>query len=121
MSSNLKFYRDKNDKSKFIVSNGDLQKEGDYIELKANSVDASFEKHVPVCKVEDGKVTVTVGSSIHPMLDEHYIMWIAIVHDDNVKMIKLKPNDQPIVVFDYLGESEVYAFCNLHGLWKNNV
>ena len=45
-------------------------------ELIANTVDASLEKHVPVAKVEGNKVTVNVGEVDHPMLEEHYSMWI---------------------------------------------
>ena len=47
-------------------------------EIKANSTDAAVEKHVPVYKVEGNKVTVTVGSVEHPMLEEHFIEWIAL-------------------------------------------
>ena len=120
MKNSLKFYRSKSDKSKFTISKGDLFND-DYIELKVNSADASLEKHIPVYKIENDKIKITVGSNLHPMSEEHYIMWIAIVHNNNVKMKKLKPLDFPIVEFDYLGESEIYAFCNLHGLWKNNT
>ena len=82
--SNLKFYQNKNDKTNFIVSNGDLVKDGDYIELKANSVDAAVEKHVPVYEIVGDKINVTVGSTVHPMSDEHYIMWIAYVSDNTI-------------------------------------
>lgn len=119
--SNLKFYRNKNDKTNFVVSNGELVKEGEYIELKANSVDATVEKHVPVYEVMGDEIKVTVGSTIHPMLDEHYIMWIALVNDTDVKMVKLKPSDDPVATFPYIKGSEIYAYCNLHSLWKNTV
>ena len=29
----------------------------------------------------------------------------------------LKPTDEPIAEFDY-SNGTVYAYCNLHGLWK---
>lgn len=44
-----------------------------------NKVDASLEKHVPVVIKENGKIRVEVGSTLHPMLPEHYIEWIALV------------------------------------------
>ena len=119
--SNLKFYQNKNDKTNFIVSNGDLVKDGDYIELKANSVDAAVEKHVPVYEIVGDKINVTVGSTVHPMSDEHYIMWIALVNDTEVKMVKLKPSDSPVATFPYIKGSEIYAYCNLHSLWKSTV
>ena len=64
-------------------------------ELIPCSVDAALEKHVPVCKVENGKVTVTVGSVEHPMLDEHYIQWIAIKTKNGNQRVILKPGDAP--------------------------
>ena len=47
-------------------------------ELRANDTDGAKEKHVPDVKVEDGVVKVQVGSVAHPMLDEHYIVFIAL-------------------------------------------
>ena len=37
-------------------------------ELIPGTTDAAVEKHIPVYRVEDGKVFVTVGSVAHPML-----------------------------------------------------
>ncbi|MBR4618853.1 MAG: desulfoferrodoxin [Bacilli bacterium] len=119
--NSLKFYRNKNDKNNFIASNGDLVKEGEYIELKPNSIDLISEKHVPIYEVVGDKIKVSIESTIHPMSDEHYIMWIALVNDNDIKMVKLKPSDNPIATFPYINESEIYAYCNLHSLWKNNV
>ena len=47
-------------------------------ELIPGTSDGAAEKHVPVFSVDGNKVTVTVGSVDHPMLDEHYIEWIAV-------------------------------------------
>ena len=47
-------------------------------ELKANTTDAALEKHVPVIEKEGNLVTVTVGSVIHPMTEEHFIQFIAL-------------------------------------------
>jgi desulfoferrodoxin len=44
-------------------------------EIVPNSTDAAQEKHVPVIEVNGNVVTVTVGSTLHPMTDEHYIQW----------------------------------------------
>src|SRR5450756_2459663 len=49
--------------------------------LEPNTTDASKEKHVPVAVRENGKIVVSVGSVPHPMIDAHYIEWIAIVSD----------------------------------------
>ena len=46
--------------------------------LVPNTVEAAHEKHIPVLSREGERVTVTVGSVAHPMLDNHYIEWIAL-------------------------------------------
>ena len=90
-------------------------------ELIPGTSDGAFEKHVPVFDVADGKVTVTVGSVEHPMLDEHYIEWIAIRTKNGNQRKILKPGDAPKAEFAILDGDEVlevYEYCNLHGLWK---
>ena len=89
--------------------------------LVANTVDASVEKHVPVYKKEGEKLIVSVGEVIHPMEEKHYIMWIALVSDNKVTRVDLLPNETPEAVFDYVEKAEVYAYCNLHGLWKTTI
>lgn len=89
--------------------------------LVANTVDASVEKHVPVYKKEGEKLSVSVGEVIHPMEEKHYIMWIALVSDNKVTRVDLLPNEAPEAVFDYVEKAEVYAYCNLHGLWKTTI
>ncbi len=118
--SDIKFYINKNDKTKFIAAHTSLDKE-DYLELKANISDGAKEKHVPQYEIKEDKIEVRVGSTLHPMSEEHYIMWIALVHNNQINMIKLKPTDEPVVIFDYFKDSEIYAYCNLHGLWKNII
>ena len=92
-------------------------------ELIANTVDASLEKHVPVAKVEGNKVTVNVGEVDHPMLEEHYIMWIYLKTDKGGHRICLKPGEAPKAVFALADEKPiaVYEYCNLHGLWKAEI
>lgn len=85
--------------------------------LEANSTDAAKEKHVPVVTKEDGKIKVAVGSTLHPMLQEHYIEWIALVAEDKVEFKFLKPGEDPIAEFNDMVSGEIYAYCNLHGLW----
>ena len=89
--------------------------------LVANTVDAAVEKHVPVYKKEDDKIIVSVGEVIHPMIEEHYIMWIALVSNNKVTRVDLLPNEAPEAVFNYVENAEIYAYCNLHGLWKATV
>jgi superoxide reductase len=88
------------------------------LKLEANTVDASKEKHVPVVSKKDGKITVEVGSAAHPMVEAHYIEWIAVVSDEGTERISLFPGDEPTAIFCDKSNAEVYAYCNLHGLWK---
>lgn len=89
-------------------------------ELVAGSVDAAVEKHVPAITRADGKIVVQVGSVEHPMLDVHYIEWIALATPDRLEIAYLKPGDKPVAEFVCTGADDVtaYAYCNLHGLWK---
>ena len=89
--------------------------------LEANTSDGAQEKHVPVAERRDDKVFVRIGSVGHPMLDEHYIQWIAMVTADTVDRVALVPGSKPEAVFSYKGEAEIYEYCNIHGLWKTNL
>jgi len=90
-------------------------------EIIPGTSDGAVEKHVPVYEVKDGKVTVRVGAVDHPMIDVHYIEWIAIQTKNGNQRKALKPGEAPEAVF-YIGEDDevenVYAYCNLHSLFK---
>lgn len=90
-------------------------------ELLAGVTDGAVEKHVPEIKVEGKKVIVDVGSVTHPMLDEHYIEWVSLETKEGIQRKVLSSGMEPKVEF-LLSESDepvaVYAYCNLHGLWK---
>ncbi len=89
--------------------------------LEAGAVDASHEKHVPVVTVSADKVEVCVGSVMHPMTPEHSIEWVYLETNMGGQRKALKAGEEPNAVFA-LTEGEkpvcVYAYCNLHGLWK---
>lgn len=90
-------------------------------EIIPNTVDAAKEKHVPVYEIKDNKVFVTVGSVDHPMEDKHYIEWIAVETSSGNQRKTLKPGDKPKACFSLCEGDKVtavYAYCNLHGLWK---
>ena len=89
--------------------------------LVANSQDAATEKHVPVYEKDGDEIIVRVGEVEHPMVEDHYIMWIAQVSDNKTTRIRLHPNQKPEVRFKYIPESTIYAYCNKHGLWKTGV
>lgn len=91
-------------------------------ELIPASVDAAVEKHVPVVKIEDGIVRVSVGSVEHPMTAEHYISHVILETNAGIQIAELHPEDKPEAVFSLVSGAEIiaaYAYCNLHGLWKS--
>lgn len=93
-------------------------------ELIPGTTEAAAEKHIPVCTVENNKVTVTVGEVMHPMLPKHYIEWISLETKQGNQRKVLKPGDKPQVCFAICDGDEViaaYAYCNLHSLWKAEV
>ena len=92
-------------------------------ELVPNTVEASGEKHIPAVTVADGVVSVNVGSVDHPMVDEHFFEWVYVKTEKGSQRKYLKPGEAPNVTF-HLGDDKagaVYAYCNLHGLWKADV
>jgi len=74
--------------------------------LEAGVTDAAQEKHVPAVTVEGSLVKVDVGSERDAL-----IHWF-------------HPEEAPEAVFT-LAEGQtakaVYAYCNLHGLWKKDL
>ena len=90
-------------------------------ELVAGTVEASLEKHVPIYTIENGVINVMVGELEHPMIPEHFIEFIAVETNKDLKMTRLTDLDNPEASFAILPDETVvavYAYCNLHGLWK---
>lgn len=91
-------------------------------ELIPGTSDGAQEKHVPVVTVSGTSVTVKVGEVAHPMLDAHYIEWIAIQTEEGIQRKALKPGDEPVAVFALTDTDQfvsAFAYCNLHGLWSS--
>lgn len=90
-------------------------------ELIPGVVDASLEKHLPIVVEEGNTVFVTVGEVLHPMTEEHLIEWVLIETTKGFQIKYLKAGDEPIAKFELIDNEvliSVYAYCNLHGLWK---
>ena len=90
-------------------------------ELVANTTEASVEKHIPVLNINENKVKVQVGSTLHPMTQEHHISWIYLLTTQGVQRKHLEIDSDPIIEFTLTEDDKVleaYAYCNLHGLWK---
>lgn len=90
-------------------------------ELVPNTTDAAQEKHVPVVERLEHAVCVCVGSVSHPMTKEHNISFIAVTTNNGFRIQYLTPDDAPEALFALADGEEVgdvFAYCNLHGLWK---
>ena len=92
------------------------------VKLEEQTADQTLEKHVPMIEKEGDNVKVTVGSTLHPMMDAHFIEWIELVTTSGTHIHFLKPGDEPVAVFKCV-DDVLYAreHCNVHGLWKNTV
>ncbi|HAK45560.1 MAG TPA: desulfoferrodoxin [Spirochaeta sp.] len=88
--------------------------------LEEKTADSTTEKHVPVIEEIDGGYRVTVGSTLHPMVDEHFIEWIELSYGSKSGKKFLAPGDEPVAEFLCGHHDNVSAreYCNLHGLWK---
>jgi superoxide reductase len=91
--------------------------------LEAGVVEASHEKHIPVVERKGDIINVTIGSIEHPMLEEHHIEWVYLQTNRGGQRKCLAVGSEPKVSFALCDEEPVavFAYCNLHGLWKADV
>jgi len=101
-------------------------------ELVPNTVEASVEKHMPVvsgnlaacnCGCECKNLSVQVGSAPHPMEDGHHIAFVFVETERGGQRKCLKAGEEPKLKFCVSNDKPiaVYAYCNLHGLWKTEL
>lgn len=89
--------------------------------LEAHTQDAGKEKHVPVIEANGDTTIIKLGSVPHPMTEEHHISFIEIITKDGISCrAKLSPTGAPEATFNCKAAAldTVYAYCNIHGLWK---
>lgn len=92
-------------------------------ELVPNTTEGATEKHLPVVEMDGNIVKVSVGSVEHPSTEEHYIAWVYLETAHGGQRKAIKPGDKPEVSFALQDDEliAVYAYCNLHGLWKTEI
>lgn len=92
-------------------------------ELIPNTVEASVEKHLPVVTALDNKLEVEIGSIPHPMEEAHHIDFVYVETECGGQRKILKIGHTPKAVFSFEEDKPiaVYAYCNLHGLWKTEI
>lgn len=85
------------------------------------SDETAQEKHVPVFVKTDDGAEIRVGSTPHPMEDEHYIMFVETISKDKNRMQLqyLYPHQEPkMVVKEVIDKATALEYCNVHGLWE---
>ena len=92
-------------------------------ELVPNTVEASGEKHLPVYEYKDNFLDVSVGSVLHPMEEKHNISFIYVETKKGGQRKSLEVNKEPKASFVFVDDEpvNVFAYCNLHGLWKTEI
>lgn len=93
-------------------------------ELVPGSVDATAERHVPVLRrTDDCRIIVEVGEKLHPMTPDHHIVFIYLETERGGQIRYLDPEQAAAVEFCDCKDRivAVYAYCNIHGLWKAEV
>ena len=86
--------------------------------LETNITDGKPEQHIPMIAREKSNIQVAIGSVLHPKLPEHHIEWIALDTGEKTDIVYLKAGTEPKTEFSDVSTGVVYAYCNLHGLWK---
>ena len=86
------------------------------------SEESIMEKHVPVfIKYDENNAEIRVGEILHPMIKEHYIMFIQLISPDKkcVQLKFLNPEELPKMDVKNLQiGSLAREYCNIHGLWE---
>ena len=89
--------------------------------LEAQTEDYKVEKHVPMVKEKEEGIKVIVGSTLHPMTEDHHIVFIEVLTKDNkVYRADLEVTGEPEAEFPVKEEDIdiVREYCNIHDLWK---
>ena len=92
-------------------------------ELVPNSTEASAEKHLPAATASGDGLSVQIGSAAHPMEEGHHIAFVYVETARGGQRKVLKSGEAPALTFALADDTPVavYAYCNLHGLWKTEI
>lgn len=100
------------------------------VRLEAGTSDGKTEYHVPVIKLcKDGELTVCVGQAPHPMTEQHHIQFIYLATEHGGQIRYLQSGAEAVATFHVAdkpvdsprGPLTIFAYCNLHGLWKHEI
>lgn len=96
------------------------------VELKPNTTEGSSDHHLPVVKTapDKGTLIVEIGDKPHPATTQHHIMFIWLETEEGGEIRWLDdPTAPACAVFAAPASpvTAVYAYCNIHGLWKTSL
>ena len=86
--------------------------------LSALVVNKLGEKHLMAIEKIEDDYFVTID---HDMTKAHYISFVSYVGYDRVLLIKLYPEQNAEVRFPQMHGDKLFAYCNEHGLWEQNI
>lgn len=88
--------------------------------LEPNAEDGDKEKHLPVITyTSNHSMKVRIGSKPHPMSSQHNIRFICLETSVGIIVRYLDVGDNAEACIHFDGKPiAVYAYCNLHGLWR---
>jgi len=75
-------------------------------------------EHIIRTEIVEDEYFVTVK---HPMTKEHYISFFAAFSDREIQFVKLYPEGNAEARFKINRVTELYAYCNWHGLFKVKI
>jgi len=108
---------------KIVTEGGKMPEELIKMDLKEDDVETN--KHVPYIEELDDGYKVSIGKNeLHPMTAEHHILFIDLFVDEKYAYRQhIKLGEKPVATFKVPKGKKVTAveFCNLHGLYKNNI
>lgn len=92
-------------------------------EIIPNTAEASVEKHLPAVTLSGDGISVQVGSAPHPMEEAHHIQFVYVETERGGQRKNLRIGEAPALTFCFSEDKPiaVYAYCNLHGLWKTEM
>ena len=88
------------------------------ITLPACEAETFDKEHSPKIATVEDEYYITFN---HTMEKEHYISFVAAVSDNGVNLVKLYPEQNAEVRFKINRVSNIFAYCNKHGLFKLKI
>lgn len=119
----MHFYINKKDNF-FLQFDRDLYDDENLLHILVENHNGDKTKHQPIVTRDKQSIQVKIGDIMHPMTQDHHISMIFLKTKHGGQYKLLSYLETPIVTFELTKDDEpleVYGYCNLHGLWKEDV